>query len=65
MKNKKKSNEYDFSLGIRGKYSKKYNSWSNIVILSPEVSKVFKDSYTVNEALRSLMKLAKTIKRSA
>ena len=47
--------EYDFSQGVRGKYAKDYAKGTNIVILDPEVAKVFHDSRSVNEALRSLL----------
>jgi hypothetical protein len=51
--------EYDFSQGIRGKYAIKYAEGSNIVVLSPDVARVFPDSDSVNEALRMLIKIAK------
>jgi hypothetical protein len=47
--------EYDFSKGVRGKYAKKYNEGSNIIVLDPEVAKEFPDSDSVNEALKYLM----------
>lgn len=47
--------EYDFSQGVRGKYAKEYAKGTNIAILDPEVAKVFRDSRSVNEALRSLL----------
>ena len=31
--------EYDFSHGVRGKYAKKYEQGSNIVLLDPDVAK--------------------------
>ena len=50
--------EYDFSKGVRGKYFKRYQAGSNVVILDPEIAAVFKDSESVNDALRSLIKAA-------
>ena len=50
--------EYDFSEGVRGKYFKRYQAGSNVVILDPEIAKVFKDSASVNDALRSLIRAA-------
>jgi hypothetical protein len=50
--------EYDFSKGVRGKYFKRYQAGSNVVILDPEIAAVFKDSESVNDALRSLMRAA-------
>ena len=63
MKDKDMLSEYDFSRGARGKYAKRYAKGSNIIILSPDVSVVFKDSTSVNEALRSLMKVASAAKK--
>ena len=51
--------EYDFSKGVRGKYAKRYAQGTNVVILSPDVAKVFPDSQSVNEALRTLMKITR------
>ncbi len=51
--------EYDFSQGIRGKYAKRYAEGQNIVVISPELAKIFPDSATVNEALRALVALAR------
>jgi hypothetical protein len=50
--------EYDFSKGVRGKYFKRYQAGSNVVILVPEIAAVFEDSESVNDALRSLMRAA-------
>lgn len=54
--------EYDFSKGIRGKYAKKYNQGTNLVLLDPDVAKVFKTPTSVNQALRALAKIIKTQK---
>jgi len=51
--------EYDFSKGTRGKYTKKYAKGTNIVVLDPDVAKVFKDSASVNDILRSISRIAK------
>ncbi|MEK7396843.1 MAG: hypothetical protein AAB116_07880 [Candidatus Poribacteria bacterium] len=55
--------EYNFSKGIRGKYSQRYAEGSNIVIIDPDVAEVFPDSESVNEALRLLIKIAKQPKK--
>lgn len=49
--------EYDFSKGIRGKYAQAYHEGVNIVKIDEDVTKVFPDSKSVNEALRTLMRL--------
>ncbi len=54
--------EYDFYKlkgGIRGKYAKQYHAGTNIVLLAPDVARVFPTDEAVNEALRQLMKIAK------
>jgi hypothetical protein len=47
--------EYDFSKGVRGKYAKRYAEGSNVVVLSPDMAKVFPPSESVNEALRTFV----------
>ena len=47
--------EYDFSKGVIGKYAKQYAEGTNIVVLDPDVAKVFPDSAAVNHALRQLI----------
>ena len=49
--------EYDFSKGVRGKYVKRLAAGTNIVVLSPEVARVFPDSDAVNEALLALARI--------
>ncbi len=53
--------EYDFSGGVRGKYYEAYRRSSNVVVLDPDVAEIFRDSASVNEALRSLAKIAKVM----
>jgi len=48
---------------VRGKYAKRLRKSSNIVVLKPEVAEVFPNEESVNSALLSLMKLAKTTTR--
>jgi hypothetical protein len=50
-------NEYDFSSGIRGKYSKRYSQGTNVIVLDPRVAKVFPNSKSVNSALRALAEI--------
>ena len=38
--------------GQRGKYVKRYQEGTNIVIIAPELHKLFPDSESVNHALR-------------
>jgi hypothetical protein len=46
--------EYDFSDGVRGKYAKRYRQGTNIVVLDPDVARVFRTPKSVNDALRLL-----------
>ena len=46
--------EYDFSNAPRGKYGPHYAA-DNIVLLEPDVAKVFRSSEAVNEALREVI----------
>jgi hypothetical protein len=53
--------EYDFASipgGIRGKYAARYQQGVNIVKLDEDVFAAFPDAKTVNDALRSLMRIA-------
>jgi hypothetical protein len=50
--------EYDFSKGTRGKYAKRFAAGSNVVVLAPDVLKLFPDSESVNETLRAVAKIA-------
>ena len=52
-------NKHDLGAGIRGKYYKEFKEGTNLVLLSPDVAKVFKDEKSVNDALRSLVKIAR------
>ncbi len=55
--------EYDLTRlkgGVRGKYTIRYKAGNNLIHLDPDVAKVFESDKSVNEALRSLIKLAKT-----
>lgn len=50
--------EYDFSGGVRGKHYQAYRQGTNLVLLDPDVANIFKDSATVNSALRRLVQIA-------
>jgi hypothetical protein len=47
--------EVDFTGGIRGRYSGRFGGGRNVVVLEPDVAKVFKNSTEVNEALRAVI----------
>ena len=49
--------EYDFKGGVRGKYAARHRKGSNVVVLSPDVAKVFPDSDSANRALRAFVEM--------
>ena len=51
---------FDYSKAVRGKYYKRLlEEGTNVVVLDPNVAKIFHDSASVNEALRSLLDLSR------
>jgi len=46
-------------MGVRGKFFDEYEESHNLVLLKPEIAKVFLTEEFVNAALMSLIKLAK------
>jgi hypothetical protein len=55
---------FDYAKAVRGKYYRRLlEEGSNVVILDPDIAKLFHDSASVNEALRSLLELTRSTKR--
>lgn len=55
---------FDYSKAVRGKYYRRLlKEGANVVVLDPDVAKAFRDSTSVNEALRSLLKVARSSRR--
>ena len=52
----------DLGQGIRGKHYEEYQQGTNLVLLSPDVAAAFPTEEAVNEALRSLIKIAQRSK---
>ena len=53
--------EYDFSElkgGVRGKYYRQAKAGTNLVLIDPDLAKVFPDGESVNRALRLLLEAA-------
>ncbi len=48
----------DLGPGVRGKYLEAYRAGTNLVLLSPDIAKVFPTEQAVNDALRSLIEVA-------
>lgn len=49
----------DLGPGIRGKYFESYKKGTNLVLISPDIAKAFPTEDAVNDALRSLIKIAR------
>ena len=45
--------------GVRGKYFESYRKGTNLILLSPDVAKAFPTEDAVNDALRSLIQIAR------
>ena len=59
--------EYDPALirkGVRGKYAAAYRSGTNLVLLAPDVATAFPTTDAVNDALRLLMKVAGSMRKT-
>lgn len=55
----------DLGPGVRGKYHKRFVAGSNLVILEPDVARVFRTPESVNDALRSLIGVAERSTRKS
>jgi len=51
--------EYDISGGVRGKYYERYRQGTNVVLLEEDMAAVFRNSESVNRALRMLIDVAR------
>jgi len=49
----------DLGEGIRGKYYEQYQEGTNLILLDPDVAAAFPTSESVNQALRSLIEVAR------
>ncbi len=48
---------------VRGKYANRIRTSTNVIVLDPQVAKVFPNDKAVNDALRGLIKLARSSAR--
>lgn len=46
--------------GVRGKYAKSYRESTNVVLIDPDLHKLFPDSEAVNRALREFISAKRT-----
>ena len=50
----------DLGKGVRGKHFAEFQKGSNLVLLTPELSKIFPTNEAVNDALNSLVGVARS-----
>jgi hypothetical protein len=55
---------YNFSGGVRGKYVDRLKKSGQLVLLEPDIAKVFTTSESVNKALRKLLPTVRTPRAS-
>ena len=55
--------EYDFSGGVRGKYTARLKGDAIMVVLEPDVAESFPDAKSVNKALRLLIRVSDTSRK--
>jgi hypothetical protein len=56
-------NHYDFSGGVRGKYACRYAEGTNVVVLDPDVARLFRNRDAVNETLRAVAQIVQIQER--
>jgi len=57
-------NHYDFSGRVRGKYARRYAEGSNVVVLAPDVARLFPNGDAVNETLRAVAEIVQIQERT-
>jgi hypothetical protein len=60
--------EYDFASlggGVRGKYARRFGVATNLVLLEPDLAAAFPSDAAVNEALRTVVRASRALKRAA
>jgi len=59
--------EYDFSTlkgGVRNKYASRFQAGSVMVVLEPDLAAAFPTTEAVNEALRTVVRASRALKRA-
>ena len=54
---------YDFTGGIRGKYARRYAEGTNVVVLDPDVARLFPNREAVNDTLRAVAQIVQIQER--
>ena len=56
--------DFDYSKAVRGKYYRRLlKEGANVIVLDPDLAKVFRTSAAVNKALRSLLQVSEATRR--
>ncbi|HPO16085.1 MAG TPA: hypothetical protein PLI09_21800 [Candidatus Hydrogenedentes bacterium] len=56
--------EYDFSKAVRGATAARYAEGANVVVIEPDVARLFPNATAVNEALRALGAIVQRVPQS-
>ena len=56
-------NRYDFTGGVRGKYARRYAEGTNVVVLDPDVARLFPNREVVNDTLRAVAQIVRIQER--
>ena len=62
-KNDEMRAHYDFTGGVRGKYARRYAEGTNVVVLDPDVARLFPNREAVNETLRAVAQIVQIQER--
>jgi hypothetical protein len=62
-RDKEMRDHYDFTRGVRGKYARRYAEGTNVVMLDPDVARLFPNRETVNETLRAVARIVQIQER--
>ena len=55
---------FDYATAVRGKYYRRLlKEGANVAVLEPDIAEAFRDSASVNAALRSLLEMSETTRR--
>ena len=54
---------YDFTGGVRGKYARRYAKGTNVVVLDPDVARLFPNREAVNDTLRAVAQIVQIQER--
>jgi len=62
-RNNEVRDHYDFSGGVRVKYADRYAEGTNVVVLDPDIARLFPNGQAVNETLRAVAQIVQIQER--